>query len=77
MRVLVDGFQKDYPSMVSQLAWSPDEKSATAKGRGFKAAFSVSETEIVVRVDLSMLLGAMKGRVKARLEEKLDTAVSP
>jgi len=76
MRTLAEGFQSDYPGIVSDVNWSADGLSATAKGKGFTATFQLTDNTITARVDLSLILSAMKGRVKSRLEQKLDETIS-
>jgi hypothetical protein len=75
MRTLAESFQSDYPGIVSEVKWGADGLSATAKGKGFTATFLLSENKMTARVELSMLLGAIKGRVRSRLEQKLEEAV--
>ena len=69
---LLVSFQGEYPGLISNVEWNGAGTEAKAKGKGFKASFSLSSSDLAVSVELSMLARAFKGKVQSGLEKKMD-----
>lgn len=69
-RRLLTAFAQEKRELVKSVEWL-DELQAVALGRGFKGKFSVTATEVVVDIDLSLLTRPFKGKVETRLLQRL------
>lgn len=69
-RRMLDAFAEEKRDLVKSIEWVDDAR-AVARGRGFEGKFSVTETEVVVDIDLSVLTRPFKGKVESRLLQRL------
>lgn len=70
---LVERFRQKLSHLISDVAWSPDGTRGTASGKLFNAVFQITDTDIIVDVELKGL-GArvMKGQIQAQIEKNLE-----
>ena len=69
-RRLLAAFAEEKSELVKSIEWL-EAGRAVAHGRGFEGQFSVTETDIVVDIDLSFLTRPFKGKVESRLMQRL------
>jgi hypothetical protein len=74
---LLAKFHEKLSHLISDVSWNADGTKGTAAGKIFTANFEVSETSIVVDIELRGL-GArvMKGQIQAQVEKSLDKRFS-
>jgi putative polyhydroxyalkanoate system protein len=71
LETLLAGFMQRKPDLVSDVAWSGN--TATASGKYFKGAFTVTGSDVKVDVDLIGFAAKMaKGMVRDQLTKQLD-----
>lgn len=71
LTTLLDGFRTRKPDLVSDVQWAGN--TATASGKMFKAAFSVTDSEVNVEIDLIGFAAKMaKGMVREQISKQLD-----
>lgn len=71
LETLLAGFKERKPDLVSDVSWNGNV--ATASGKMFKAAFSVSESDVGVEIDLIGFAAKMaKGMVRDQISKQLD-----
>ncbi len=66
---MVDALREERPNLVQSVR--PTADGAEAKGRGWKGAFRVDDSQVHVSVDLSLLARPLKGRVEQELHTRL------
>lgn len=69
-RKLLAAFAEEKREFVKSIEWL-DEERAVAHGRGFEGKFRITDSEIVVDIDLSFLTRPFKGKVESRLMQRL------
>jgi hypothetical protein len=69
-RRLLDAFAEEKREFVKSIEWVENAR-AVARGRGFSGEFCVTDTEVVVDIDLSLLTRPFKGKVESRLLQRL------
>ena len=67
---LLGAFAEEKRELVRSIVWL-DEARAVAHGRGFEGKFAVTDTEVVIDIDLSFLMRPFKGKVETRLMQRL------
>lgn len=71
LETLLNGFKERKPDLVSDVSWSGN--TATASGKMFKAAFSVTEANVGVEIELIGFAAKMaKGMVREQISKQLD-----
>ncbi len=71
LTTLLDGFKTRKPDLVSDVAWNGN--TAVASGKMFKAAFSVSDKDVAVEIELIGFAAKMaKGMVREQISKQLD-----
>jgi putative polyhydroxyalkanoate system protein len=71
LETLLAGFKERKPDLVSDVAWNGN--TATASGKFFKGAFTVTDTNVNVDVELIGFAAKMaKGMVRDQLTKQLD-----
>jgi hypothetical protein len=71
-RRLIEAFKRERALLVNSLDWSDDGLRGIAKGKGFKGIFQITDTAIVVSIDLGFLIRPLKGKVISSLTERLS-----
>ncbi|MBL8788795.1 MAG: polyhydroxyalkanoic acid system family protein [Deltaproteobacteria bacterium] len=69
-RGLLALFAEEKKELVKSIDWV-DDSNAVAHGRGFEGRFRVTDTEIVIDIDLNLLVRAFKAKVETRLRQRL------
>ena len=69
---LLEAFSAEHPGLIKGVDWNGDGSEARAKGKGFTAIFSMDGSTVEVKVELSLLARAFKGRVEQGLTRKMD-----
>jgi putative polyhydroxyalkanoate system protein len=69
---LLEEFSSDHPGLIKGVEWESSGKRAKAKGKGFNATFEMGSSTVVVRIELSLLARAFKGKVESGLTRKMD-----
>ena len=69
---LLDAFSAEHPGLIKGVDWNGAGTEAKAKGKGFSAVFSMDGSSVEVKVELSLLARAFKGRVEDGLTRKMD-----
>jgi len=67
---LLAAFAEEKRELVKSIEWV-DKARAIAHGRGFEGNFRITDTEVVVDIDLSFLTRPFKGKVESRLMQRL------
>lgn len=71
LETLLAGFKERKPDLVQDVSWAGN--TATASGKFFKGAFTVTDSNVSVDVDLIGFAAKMaKGMVKEQLTKQLD-----
>ena len=71
-RVLLDKFLSERPELVRRIDWHPSGTRANAKGRGFSGRFQITETEILIAIDLAFFARPLKARVETTLDDRIN-----
>ena len=69
---LLDDFAAKRSDIVKSVSWTPDGRTATAKGKGFSGTFQVTDRELVVAIDLKLLARPFKGQVEDALKRHIE-----
>lgn len=69
-RKLLAAFAEEKRELVKSIEWQGDDR-AIAHGRGFEGRFRVTDTDIVIDIDLSFLTRPFKHKVETRLMQRL------
>jgi hypothetical protein len=69
-RHLLALFAEEKKELIKSIEWVTDS-SAIAHGRGFEGRFSITERDLVVAIDLSLLTRPFKGKVESRLMQRI------
>ena len=71
LTTLLNGFKERKPDLVTDVTWNGNV--ATDSGKMFKAAFSVSDKDVSVEIDLTGFAAKMaKGMVRDQISKQLD-----
>ncbi len=71
-KALLDDFAAKRPEIFKEIDWSADGTRANAKGPGFKGEFTVTDSDVVVAIDLGLLARAFKGKIEEGLTRRLQ-----
>lgn len=69
---IVEDIQSSYPNLVDTIDWNKDRTEAKVKGKMFKGDFAVNSSSVQVHINLSMLAKPFMGKIKDRINAKLD-----
>lgn len=69
---IVDEVQDEFSSLVNKIDWSNDKSHAEVTGKGFSGQFEVDEDEVSVDINLKMFARPFKGKVKSRIDSRMD-----
>ena len=69
-RTLLAAFAEEKRELIKSIEWV-DDNSAIAHGRGFEGRFRITDQELVVAIDLSLLTRPFKGKVETRLMQRI------
>ena len=72
VKELLEAFSAEHPGLIKGVDWNREGSEARAKGKGFTAIFSMDDSTVEVKVELSLLARAFKGRVEEGLTRKMD-----
>lgn len=67
---LLAAFAEEKRELIKSIEWL-DDKSAVAHGRGFEGRFKITEQDLVVAIDLSLITRPFKGKVETRLMQRI------
>ncbi len=69
-RKLLALFAEEKKELIKSIEWV-DDSSAVAHGRGFEGRFRITDKDLVVAIDLSLLTRPFKGKVETRLMQRI------
>lgn len=69
---VVEDIQKEFSSLVSSIDWNDEKTNAKVAGKGFSGDFKVNEEEVGIDINLSMFAKPLKGKVQAKIEERIQ-----
>lgn len=69
---LLDKFHAKLSHMISEVSWNPEGTRGTAKGKMFTAEFAVTDTTVMVKIDLGLLASAMKGTIETTVRDSVN-----
>ena len=71
-KVCLQTLIKEHPQVAAKVTWSSDGLSADVKGRGFSGQLQVDGSTVDIKISLSLLVSAFKGKVENTLNNTLD-----
>ena len=73
-QALIDDFVRSNAKIIKDSSTAPDGLSGEFKGKGFSGTWAVDGEKVKITVSLSLMLKALKGTVREKLEKKLRDA---
>ncbi len=70
-RSLIETLRAENPRLIKTVTWSNDGMTGHAKGKGFKGDFRVTDTHVIVAINLSWIVSPLKGRVSDSLRKRM------
>lgn len=58
---------------VDKANWSGDGSKADIKGKGFKGDVEVTDTELVVNINLKLFAKPLKGKIEDQINKRMDS----
>ena len=68
---IVTDVKAEFPSLIDKIEWNSDNTQATVKGKGFTGDFIVDSTNMNIDVKLKMFARPFKGKVQAKIQERM------
>lgn len=69
---VVADIEGEFPALVNEITWNDDKSQAKVKGKGFTGHFQVTDSDVMIDIDLSLLTRPFKGRVESRIVDRMD-----
>ena len=73
-QALIDDFVRSNAKLVKDSSTAPDGLSGEFKGKGFSGKWFVDGKRVGISISLSLVLKAVKGKVREKLEKKVQRA---
>jgi len=64
---IVADIEGEFPSLVNDISWNDDKSNAKVKGKNFTGQFQMTESDVMIDVDLSLFARPFKGKVQERI----------
>lgn len=68
---IVADIEGEFPSLVNDISWNADKSNAKVKGKGFTGQFQVTESDVMIDIDLSLFAKPFKGKVQDRILSRM------
>ncbi|RAL23652.1 hypothetical protein DL240_05695 [Lujinxingia litoralis] len=69
---IVADIEGEFPSLVNNISWNDDKSHAKVKGKGFTGQFQVTDSDVMIDIDLSLFARPFKGKVEERIVSRMS-----
>ena len=69
---VVTDIEDEFPSLVNDIKWNDAKTKADVKGKGFNGKFQITDTDVMIDIDLSLFARPFKGKVESRIVSRME-----
>lgn len=69
---VVADIEGEFPALVNEISWNDDKSQAKVKGKGFNGHFQVTDSDVMIDINLSLFARPFKGKVESRIVDRME-----